>query len=64
MYNDTIRKDIYIRYKPTEWDTLSVSFKASSGQCGSEFAFLQVMHHSKVISYTQNNFGPRILIKK
>ncbi len=64
MYNDTIHKDIYIRYKLNEWDTLNISYKANSGQCGSEFTFLQVMHHNKVISYTQNNLGPRVLIKK
>jgi hypothetical protein len=64
MYNDTIKKDIYIRYKLNEWDTLNISYKAYSGQCGSQFAFLQVIHHKKVISYTQDNFIPHFIIKK
>lgn len=64
IYADTIRKDIYVRYKENEWDTLNLSYKAKAGQCGSEFSFLQVSYHKKIISYTQNNFGPRILIKK
>lgn len=64
MYSDTVRKNIYIRYKVNEWDTLSISYKARSGQCGSQFAFLKVEYHNKIISYTQNEFVPHFLIKK
>ena len=64
MYNDTIQKDIYIRYSSNKFDTLSLSYKANAGYCGSEFTFIKVMQHNKVISYTQNNFIPDILIKK
>lgn len=64
IYADTIRKDIYIRYKENDWDTLNLSYKAKYGQCGSEFSFINVIHHGKVISYTQNNFVPHLLIKK
>ena len=64
IYEDTIRKDIYIMYKKNECDTLNISFKANHARCGGEFAFIKVMRKGKLISYTQNDFAPRILIKK
>ena len=64
IYEDTIRKDIYIKYNKNEYDTLNICFKANHAKCGGVFAFIKVMRKGKLISYTQNDFAPRILIKK
>ena len=64
VYEDTIRKDIYLMYTKNEYDTLNVSFKAVHAKCGGNFAFIKVMRKGKLLSYTEDYNSPTLTIKK
>ena len=57
---DTIKKDLYLIYKKGVIDTISISYKAHSSKCGSEFSFLKVVYKNKIISNTTGEFKPRV----
>ena len=60
LYIDTIKKDLYLIYKRGIIDTISISFKANTKQCGSEFSFLKVIYKNKIISNTTTEYRPRV----